>query len=157
TMPAGTIGYHRGFFRSMSDVVTMTVYGRGGHAAMPQNTVDPVVLAARIILALQTIVARENNPVDPVVVTVGSIHGGTQGNIIPDEVKLQLSVRTYTKEVRARVLASIERIANAEAMAAGSTKAPPVECRGAAAPAVYNDPALTLRLAAALRKGIGAE
>ena len=94
TMAAGTIGYHPGLFRSMSDVVTMTVYGRGGHAAMPHNTVDPIVLAARIVLALQTIVARENNPIDPVVITIGSIHGGTQGNIIPDEVTLQLSVRT---------------------------------------------------------------
>ena len=96
TMPAGQIGYHPGYFRAISDGVTITLYGRGGHAAMPQNTIDPVVLAARTVLALQTIVARENNPTDPVVVTVGSIHGGTQGNIIPDEVKLQLSVRTYT-------------------------------------------------------------
>ena len=79
TMPAGTIGYHPGYFRAMSDAVTITVYGRGGHAAMPHNTVDPVVLAARIVLTLQTIVSRENNPVDPVVVTIGSIHGGTPG------------------------------------------------------------------------------
>ena len=69
------------------DSVTITVYGRGGHAAMPHNTVDPVVLASRIVMALQTIVSRENNPLDPVVITVGSIHGGTQGNVIPDEVK----------------------------------------------------------------------
>jgi len=157
TMPSGTIGYHPGYFRAMSDGVTITLYGRGGHAAMPQNTIDPVVMAARTVLALQTIVARENNPTDPVVVTVGSIHGGTQGNIIPDEVKLQLSVRTYTLEVRTRVLASIERIAKAEAMAAGATKAPLVEYRGAAAATVYNDPTLTLRLAAALRKGLGAD
>jgi hippurate hydrolase len=155
TMPAGQIGYHSGYFRAISDGVTITIYGRGGHAAMPQNTIDPVVLAARTVLALQTIVARENNPTDPVVVTVGSIHGGTQGNIIPDEVKLQLSVRTYTPEVRARVLASIERIAKGEAMAAGATKAPLIELKGSAAHAVYNDPALTMRLAAALRKGLG--
>jgi amidohydrolase len=157
TMPSGQIGYHPGYFRAMSDGVVITLYGRGGHAAMPQNTIDPVVLAARTVLALQTIVARENNPVDPVVVTVGSIHGGTVGNIIPDEVKLQLSVRTYTPEVRTRVLASIERIVKGEAMAAGATKAPLIEMRGAGARAVYNDPALTLRLAAALRKGLGPE
>ncbi len=157
TMPAGQIGYHPGYFRAISDGVTITLYGRGGHAAMPQNTIDPVVLAARTVLALQTIVARENNPTDPVVVTVGSIHGGTQGNIIPDEVKLQLSVRTYTTEVRARVLASIERIAKGEAMAAGAPKAPLIERRGSAAHAVYNDPVLTTRLAAALRKGLGPE
>jgi amidohydrolase len=157
TMPSGQIGYHPGYFRAMSDGLTITMYGRGGHAAMPQNTIDPVVMAARTVLALQTIVARENNPVDPVVVTVGSIHGGTQGNIIPDEVRLQLSVRTYTPEVRQRVLASIERIVKAEAMSAGATKAPLIEARGAGANAVYNDPALTLRLAAALKKGLGTE
>lgn len=157
TLPSGQIGYHPGFFRAMSDGVTITLYGRGGHAAMPQNTVDPVVMAARTVLALQTIVARENNPTDPVVVTVGSIHGGTQANIIPDEVKLQLSVRTYTPEVRARVLAAIERIAKAEAMAAGAPKPPLIERKGSAARPVYNDPELTLRLAAALRKGLGDE
>ena len=128
TMPAGTIGYHPGYFRAMSDAVTITVYGRGGHAAMPHNTVDPIVLAARIVLALQTVVSRENNPVDPVVVTVGSIHGGTQGNVIPDEVQLQLSVRTYTPEVRARTLAAIRRIAKGEADAAGAPREPAGRC-----------------------------
>ena len=134
TMPAGTIGYHPGYFRAMSDGVTITVYGRGGHAAMPHNTVDPVVLAARIVLALQTVVARENNPVDPVVVTVGSIHGGTQGNIIPDEVRLQLSVRTYTPEVRTRTLAAIRRIAKGEAVAAGAPREPQVDAPAMPAP-----------------------
>ena len=121
TMPAGTIGYHAGPFRSLSDGVTIVVHGRGGHAAMPMNTVDPVVLAARIVLALQTVVARENNPTDPVVLTVGSIHGGTQANIIPDEVRMQLSVRTYTPEVRRKTLAAISRIARGEAVAAGAS------------------------------------
>jgi hippurate hydrolase len=78
TMPAGTVGYHAGLFRAMSDRVEITVYGRGGHAAMPHNAIDPVVIAARVVLSLQTIVARENNPADPVVITVGSIHAGTQ-------------------------------------------------------------------------------
>jgi hippurate hydrolase len=157
TMPAGTIGYHPGPFRALSDGVTITIYGRGGHAAMPQNTVDPIVIAARTVLALQTIVSRENNPVDPVVITVGSIHGGTQGNIIPDEVKLQLSVRTYTAEVRKRTLDAIRRVAKAEAMAAGAPREPLVEGGGAgSAGLVYNDPALTLRLASALKKGMGA-
>ena len=119
TMPAGTIGYHPGPFRALSDGVTITIYGRGGHAAMPQNTVDPVVIAARTVLALQTIVSRENNPNDPVVITIGSIHGGTQGNIIPDEVKLQLSVRTYTAEVRKRTLDAIRRVAKGEADGGG--------------------------------------
>src|SRR5262245_36414195 len=127
TMPAGTVGYRAGVFRAMSDAVTITVYGRGGHAAMPHNTIDPVVLAARIVVSLQTVVARENNPVDPVVVTVGSIHGGTAGNVIPDEVRLQLSVRTYTQEIRTRTLEAIRRVAKGEAIAAGATREPLVE------------------------------
>jgi amidohydrolase len=155
TMAAGTIGYHPGFFRAMSDGVTITVYGRGGHGAMPHNTVDPIVLASRIVLSLQTIVSRENNPIDPVVITVGSIHGGTQANVIPDEVRLQLSVRTYTNEVRARTFAAIRRIASGEATAAGAPREPLVETPARANPPVYNDPALTLRLAGALKNGLG--
>ena len=139
----------------MSDAVAITVFGRGGHAAMPQNTVDPVVLAARIVLALQTVVSRENNPIDPVVVTVGAIHGGTQGNVIPEEVRLQLSVRTYTPEVRTRTLDAIRRVARGEAVAAGAPREPDVVVPPAGNAPVYNDPALTLRLAAALKKGLG--
>jgi amidohydrolase len=158
TMPAGTIGYHAGPFRAMVDSVTIVVHGRGGHAAMPMNTVDPVVLAARLVLALQTIVSRENNPTDPVVVTVGSIHGGTQGNIIPDEVRLQLSVRTYTLEVRQKTLAAIQRIAHGEAVSAGAPE-PEVLVAGGESSVrvgvVYNDPALTARLAGALKAGLG--
>src|ERR1700681_3201515 len=126
TMPAGTIGYHPGPFRAMSDGVTIVVHGRGGHAAMPMNTVDPVVLAARIVVGLQTIVSRENNPVDPVVITVGSIHGGTQANVIPDEVRLQLSVRTYTPEVRRKTLAAIRRVARGEAISSGAFREPEI-------------------------------
>jgi amidohydrolase len=157
TMPAGTIGYHPGPFRSMSDGVTIVVHGRGGHAAMPMNTVDPIVLASRIVLALQTIVSRENNPTDPVVITVGSIHGGTTGNVIPDEVRLQLSVRTYTPEVRRKTLAAIRRIAKGEAIAAGAPGEPEIISRGdePAESVVYNDPALVARLAAALKTGLG--
>ena len=156
SMAAGTIGYHPGYFRAMSDVVTITVYGRGGHAAMPHNTIDPIVLAARIVLSLQTVVSRENNPVDPVVITVGSIHGGTQANVIPDEVRLELSVRTYTPEVRARTFAAIRRIAKGEAAAAGAPREPQIDAAAASnAPPVFNDPPLTLRLAAALKNGLG--
>jgi amidohydrolase len=155
TMPSGTIGYHPGFFRAMSDSLTLTVYGRGGHAAMPHNTVDPIVLAARIVLALQTVVSRENNPVDPVVITVGSIHGGTQANVIPDEVRLQLSVRTYTPEVRMRTFAAIRRVAKGEAASAGATREPQLEIPDKANAPVYNDPQLILRLARALKTGLG--
>jgi hippurate hydrolase len=155
TMPAGTIGYRPGLFRAMSDNVSIVVYGRGGHAAMPHGTVDPVVLASRIVIALQTIVSRENNPVDPVVVTVGSIHGGTQGNVIPDEVRLQLSVRTYTPDVRSRTLAAIRRVARAEAEAAAAPREPQVDVTPSSDAPVVNDVPLTLRLADRLKQVLG--
>jgi hippurate hydrolase len=155
TMPSGTIGYRAGLFRAMSDRVEITVYGRGGHAAMPHNTIDPVVLASRIVLSLQTIVSRENNPAEPIVITVGSIHGGTQGNIIPDEVKLDLSVRTLTPQVRTRTLAAIRRVAKGEADAAGAPRDPLVTVPAAAPLPVVNDPALVSRLASALRRTLG--
>jgi hippurate hydrolase len=158
TMPAGTIGYHAGYFRSMADNVVITVYGRGGHAAMPHNTVDPVVLASRIVLALQTIVSRETNPVEPVVITIGSIHGGTRGNVIPDEVRLELSVRTYTLEMRTRVLDAIRRTAKGEALSAGAPKEPLVSAPAQpSAPAVYNDPRLTAEVAKALQTQLGSD
>ena len=130
------------------DSVDITVRGIGGHGAQPQTTKDPVVVAAQIVLALQTIVSRENSPLDPVVVTVGSIHGGTKRNIIPDEVKLLLTVRTYKPEVRQRVLASIERMAKGVAIAAGipEDRAPIVTVLASeSTPSTYNDPALTQR------------
>src|SRR5258705_1223624 len=126
TMPAGTVGFHPGPFRAMSISPTVTMYGRGGHGAMPYNTIDPLVMAARTVMALQTVVSRENNPMDPVVVTIGSIHGGTQANVIPDEVKLELNIRTYTDEVQKRVLAAVARIVKAEATRAGATPEPSI-------------------------------
>lgn len=155
TMPAGTIGYRPGLFRAMSDNVSIVVHGRGGHAAMPHNTVDPVILASRIVIALQTIVSRENNPIDPVVITVGSIHGGTQGNIIPDEVRLQLSVRTFTAEVRARTLAALRRVVRAEADAAAAPREPQVIVTPSSEAPVINDSQLTLRLANRLKQVLG--
>jgi len=155
TLPAGTIGYHPGFFRAAMAAPVVTIFGRGGHGAAPQNTIDPIVIAARTVLTLQTIVARESNPLEPVVVTVGSIHGGTQGNIIPDQVKLELSVRMFTDEARQRVLASIQRIVKAESLAAGAPREPLVEFANAGVAAVFNDPALTSRLASALRTAMG--
>ena len=156
TLPAGTVGYHAGFFRASMAAPVVTIVGRGGHGAAPQNTVDPIVIAARTIVSLQTIVARENNPLEPLVVTVGSIHGGTQGNIIPDQVRMELSVRTFSEEVRKRTLASIERIARAEALAAGAAREPIIEFANAGIGPVFNDPALTTRLATALRTAMGA-
>jgi hippurate hydrolase len=116
--PVGTVSYTEGLALANSDTVDVIVKGRGGHGAAPHHTVDPVVLSARIILDLQTIVSREVNPLDPCVVTVGSIHGGTKHNIIPNEVKLQLTVRTTKTEVRDHVLKAIDRIVKAAAVSA---------------------------------------
>jgi amidohydrolase len=158
TLAAGVIGYHAGFFRAACDFPTVTIFGRGGHGAMPQNTVDPIVIAARTILAWQTIVSRENDPQSPAVITVGAIHGGTKNNIIPDQVQLLLSVRTFDPQVRKRVLEAIARVAKGEAATSGAPREPlvgptPGMARGEA---VYNDPELTGRLAAALKKGMPA-
>ena len=153
-LPAGEIGYTPGFSMANSDTVDITIYGRGGHGSAPQNAVDPIVIAARTVLALQTVVARENNPLDPVVVTVGTIHGGTKSNIIPDEVRLGLTVRTYKEDVRRRTLAAIERIAKAEATAAGAPREPLVRTQ-LGYDATYNDPELTRRVAQALGNAFG--
>ena len=155
TLPSGTVGYHAGYFRAAADTISITVYGQGGHGAAPHDTRDPVVMAARIVLALQTLVSRENNPMDPVVITVGSIHGGTQANIVPDQVTMQLTVRTFKDAVRKRVLASIAREVKGEAFAAGAPKEPLVEIRPGT-DAVYNDPDLTLRMVSTLQKSLGA-
>src|SRR6476660_4907881 len=108
---AGHIAVTEGYTSANVDFVDVTVRGIGGHGAYPHKIKDPIVLAAEIINTWQTIVSRENNPLDPIVLTVGSIHGGTKHNVIPDEVKMQLTVRTYKSEVRERVLADIDRIA----------------------------------------------
>jgi hippurate hydrolase len=154
--PSGTIMYHAGAFRASSDVVNITVFGQGGHGAVPHETRDPIVMAARIVLALQTLVSRENNPIDPAVITVGSIHGGTVANIIPDQVKLSLSVRTFKPEVRKRILASIAREAKGEAMAAGAPKEPLVEVL-TGTDSVYNDPELMGRMVKVVQGAVGPE
>lgn len=156
TMPAGVIGFHAGYFRANSTGLDMTVFGKGGHGAFPQNANDPVLTAARIVLGLQTIVSRENNPFDPAVITVGSIHGGSASNIIPDQVKLQITVRSLDPAVHKRLLAAIARVARGEALAANAPKEPLIETTSNT-DAVYNDPALTLRMVAAARAVLGAD
>src|SRR2546426_1290929 len=154
-MEIGHIGVTEGYTYANVDSVDVTVHGIGGHGAYPHKTKDPIVLSAEIINAWQTIASRENNPLDPVVVTVGSIHGGTKHNIIPDEVKMQINVRTYKPDVRERVLAAIDRIAKGMAIAAGipAERAPIVEVlRDQFAPATYNNPDLTRRLVAVWKK-----
>jgi amidohydrolase len=153
-IPVGKVGYTPAYAFASADSVEITVYGRGGHGGRPQSTIDPVVIAARIVLALQTIVSRETNPFDPVVITIGAIHGGTKNSIIPDEVKLQLTVRTYKPEVRTRVLAAIARVAKGEAIAGGAPQEPLVTVTHAAN-ALYNDVPLTKRLVGALGRVLG--
>jgi hippurate hydrolase len=156
----GQIGVTEGYCYANVDSVDVTVKGMGGHGAYPHKTKDPVVLSAEIVNGWQTIASRETNPHDDVVVTVGSIHGGTKHNIISDEVKMQLTVRTYKKEVRDVVLAAIERIAKGCATAAGlpPDKMPEVKVRqDEFTPATYNNPELTKRVSAALKTAIGAD
>jgi amidohydrolase len=159
-LQTGHIGVTEGYTSANVDSVDVTVRGVGGHGGYPHKTKDPIVLAAEIINAWQTIVSRENNPLDPIVITVGSIHGGTKHNIIPDEVKMQLTVRTYKSDVRERVLADIDRIAKGCAAAAGIPPdlAPIVSVsKDLVAPATYNNPELTKRLVAVWKKSLGAE
>jgi len=157
-LEAGKVGYTAGYAMASSTSVDIKIRGLGGHGARPEATKDPIVVAAQVILALQTIVSREDSPLDPVVVTVGSIHGGTKHNIIPDEVDLQLTVRAYKEEVRKRVLASIERITHGIAAAAGipEDRAPIVKFSDTqVTTALYNDPQLTERLSATFVRALG--
>jgi hippurate hydrolase len=153
-LPAGHIGVTEGYTSANVDFLDITVRGVGGHGAYPHKVKDPIVLSAEIINALQTIVSRENNPIDPAVITVGSIHGGTKHNIIPDEVKMQLTVRSYKADVRERLLSAIDRITKGCAVAAGipPERAPIVEVLKDFTPAAYNNPDLTKRLVALWKK-----
>jgi hippurate hydrolase len=156
SLPAGVIGFHPGHFRAAVSNLDITIYGRGGHGAAPNKAIDPVVIAARVVLALQTIVSRENNPFDPAVITVGSIHGGSAWNIIPDQVKLQLTVRSFDPETHQRMLAAIAREAKGEALAANAPKEPLIEVRSGT-DVVNNDPELTQRAVAVARTALGAD
>ena len=159
-LQTGHIGVTPGYTYANVDSVDVTVRGIGGHGAYPHKTKDPIVLAAEMINAWQTIASRENNPLDPIVVTVGSIHGGTKHNIIPDEVKMQLTVRTYKSEVRDRVLKAIDDIAKGIASAGGvpADRAPIVSVlKDQFTPATYNNPDLTKRLVGVWKNVLGAD
>src|SRR6476620_11509358 len=140
SLPAGVIGVARGYALANVDSVDVDVKGVGGHGAYPQTTKDPIVLASRIVMALQTLVSRENSPLDPAVVTVGSFHSGTKHNIISDDARLQLTVRSYTPEVRKKLLDGIARIARGEAIAAGmpEDRMPVVTVREPYTPSTFN-------------------
>jgi amidohydrolase len=138
----GQVGVTPGYSKAAADSLRITVYGKGGHGARPESTIDPVVMAASIVVRLQSIVAREIHPGDAAVITVGYIQAGTKNNIIPDHAEMGLTVRSYKPEVRQHLLAAIERIAKAEAEASGADKMPTVE-KYESTGAVYNDTALT--------------
>jgi hippurate hydrolase len=157
-LEAGSVGYTPGYALASSTSVDIKIRGLGGHGSKPEATKDPIVVAAQVVMALQTIVSRENSPLDPAVVTVGSIHGGTRYNIIPDEVNLQLTVRAYKEEVRKQLLASIERITKGVALAAGipEDRAPIIKVSETEVTlATYNEPQLMERLAASFKKTFG--
>jgi hippurate hydrolase len=155
-LETGKVGYTPGYAMASATSIDITIRGVGGHGSAPENTKDPVVTAAQVVMALQTIVSRENSPLDPAVVTVGSIHGGTRYNIIPDEVNLQLTVRTYKPEVRQRILTSIERIVKGVAltMAIPEDRAPIVKVSEGTG-STYNDPQLLERLAVVFKQALG--
>jgi len=152
--PAGKVAIISGYSYASADALRVTIYGKGGHGAMPQSTIDPVVIAARTVLSLQTIVSREVKPGDAAVLTVGYIQAGTKNNIIPDHAELGLTVRAYKPEVRQQILAAITRITKAEADAAAVEREPLVEGLGSTN-AVYNDPALAHRLKITLEGTLG--
>ena len=153
--PAGTISLCPGFSSANADSVDIRIFGRGGHGAWPHQTVDPVVIAAEMVLAFQTIVSRKTNPTSPAVVTVGSIHGGSKHNIIPDEVALQLTLRSYDDGVRAALLDEIRHVAKAVAETHHAPRAPEVRVQENGFPAVYHDPGLTERLHAVFGRQFG--
>jgi hippurate hydrolase len=155
-LPAGQVGIVPGPASAACDSVDITFFGSGGHGAMPHRAIDPLVIAARAVGALQTIVSREVDPFDAAVVTVGTFHAGTKRNVIPDEAKLQLTVRSYKPEVQAKLLSSIARIAKAEAGAGGSPREPAISVIAAeSSQVVVNAPALAERLKASLGRGLG--
>jgi len=158
-LEAGKVGWVSGFSMANVDSIDVVVRGVGGHGAQPQATKDPVVIASQIVLGLQTIASREIHPREPVVVTVGAINGGTKHNIIPDQVTLQLTVRTYKDETRAKVLAAIERISKGIAAAAGIPKElePIVTVKDEFTPSLYNSPELVERVRGVFQATLGAE
>jgi amidohydrolase len=154
--PAGALGVRSGVVTSAADSLQIRLFGRGAHGSMPQASIDPVVMAAATVLRLQTIVSREIAPTEAAVVTIGALQAGTKENVIPDEATIKLNVRTFDEGVRARVLAAIERIVNAEAAASGAPKPPEITPLDRYA-LVRNDPGATARVLAAFRRNFPAD
>jgi hippurate hydrolase len=153
--PAGTIGYRPGTAMASADALRIKLYGKGGHGSRPEAAVDPVVLAAAIVMRLQTVVSRELAASESAVLTVGSIHAGTRENIIPADAELRVSLRSFEPSVRARSLAAIERVVSGEAIASGAPD--PVVEPLYSFPALVNDPEATETVAAAFSRQFGAD
>jgi amidohydrolase len=153
-LPAGQVGITPGIYNTNADSLRITIYGKGGHGAAPHTAIDPIVIAARTILTLQTIASREVRPGEMAVITVGYIQAGTKNNIIPDHAELGLTVRTFKDDVRKQILAAISRITKAEAEAGGAPSEPLIE-HYEATDMVYNDPALAQRLRLPLEAALG--
>jgi len=147
------VGILAGYTMANVDSIDIEITGKGGHGAIPQNTIDPIVIAARLVLDLQTIDSREIKPIDPVVVTVGSIHAGTKHNIIPDTCRLQLTVRSFSDDVRTKTLEAIRRKANAAAASSGAPE--PAIKISEGTPSLFNDPELTSRVRGILERTFG--
>ena len=156
-MQTGKVGFLPGWAMANVDSVDITVKGIGGHGAYPHTTKDPIVIAANIVTQLQTIVSRQIAPTDPAVVTVGSIHGGTKHNVIPNEVKLQLTLRSYTDEVRNETISSIKKIVKGSAISAGLSEEnyPVIEIKDEYTPAVFNNPSLVEKIQKSFVKSLG--
>ncbi|MEW1806311.1 amidohydrolase [Pseudarthrobacter sp. NPDC080039] len=153
---AGTIGTTPGPVLSAGDSIRITVHGRGAHGSMPHKSVDPVVLAASIVLRLQTVVSRETTPGEFAVLTVGSVNAGATANIIPDRAELLLNLRTYSMAIRSQMVAAIERIVRGECAAAGSPQEPEFEYYDQY-PLTSNDPEANARVTAAFTRSFGAD
>ena len=156
SLPAGQVGVVPGVYNTNADSLKITIFGKGGHGSAPNTAIDPIVIAARTILALQTIASREVKPGELAVVTVGYINAGTKNNIIPDHAEMGLTVRTRNAEVRKQVLAAIDRITKAEAEAGGAPRPPQID-HYEGADLVYNDPALAMRMKGVLQTALGKE
>ncbi|QTH24695.1 amidohydrolase [Rhizorhabdus wittichii] len=150
---AGQVLYRAGVLTSNVDSIAITFKGRGGHGSSPDKAIDPVLVAARFIVEVQSVVSRDKNPQLPGVVTIGAIQGGTAGNIIPDEVRVEGTIRNYDPQVRAKLVAGVERVARAAAMMAGAPE-PDIKI-GDGSDSVVNEPDLTDRTAAVFREAFG--
>ncbi|WP_457615464.1 amidohydrolase [Lutibacter sp.] len=159
SLPAGKIAYCPGYAMANVDMAQIKIIGKGGHGAYPQKTIDPIVMASQLVVELQSIVAREIAPVDPGVVTVGSFHGGTKGNIIPTEVNLELTIRSYKDDVREHLISAIERKTKAVAASFGVDKKnyPVFKLKDTYTPALYNNPELTENVVSKMKEGLGAD